>query len=134
MVKQISWRVIILSFVLVPSSLSLSAGAQENANSGKALYQSYCGSCHQMDGGGVPMMQPELIEIERANGPVGGVVEMILKGSSAIEPGMSDYGNEMPSFDYLSDDEIAFIASYVRTNFGNEGGKISTSDVKKLRN
>ncbi len=102
-------------------------------SSGKQLYMNNCGSCHQMDGGGVPMMQPELIEIERAKDPVGGIVEMILKGSAAIESGMSDYGNEMPSFDYLSNSEIALIASYVRSNFGNNGMAVSEADVEKLR-
>lgn len=109
-------------------ALSLAA-----ADKGKALYETNCGTCHQMDGGGVPMMQPELIEIERAEDPIGGVVEMILLGSAAIEPGMSDYANEMPAFDYLSDEDIALIATYIRTNFGNNGQKISTTDVKMLR-
>ena len=103
------------------------------ADQAKKLYETNCGTCHQMDGGGVPMMQPELIEIERAGNPIGGVVEMILKGSAAIEPGTSDYANEMPAFDHLSDSEIALIATYVRQNFGNSGKKISTTDVKRLR-
>lgn len=100
---------------------------------GKQLYENYCGSCHQMDGGGVPMMQPELIEIDRALDPVGGVIEMILKGSTAIEPGLSDFANEMPSFDYLGDDEIAQIATYVRLSFGNNGKAVSPVDVKQQR-
>lgn len=113
--------------------MSTVSAAEDSGQTGKQLYESYCGSCHQMDGGGVPMMQPELIAIERAAGPVGGVVEMILKGSAAIEPGMSDYGNEMPSFAYLPDDEIALIATYVRTNFENSGGPVTAAGVKKQR-
>ena len=107
--------------------------ADDALRTGKALYETTCGSCHQMDGGGVPMMQPELIESERANGPVGGVIEMILKGSDAIEPGMSEFSNLMPSFDYLSDNDIAVIASYVRTHFENTGGSVTADDVRTRR-
>ncbi|MEX0298147.1 MAG: cytochrome c [Kordiimonas sp.] len=116
-------------FVVAVSIVSHAAAALD----GKQLYIANCGTCHQLDGGGVPMMQPELIQIERAKNPVGGVVEMILKGSAAIEPGLSDYGNEMPAFDYLSNTEIALIASYVRSNFGNEGNAVTEADVKRLR-
>ncbi len=100
---------------------------------GQALYRANCGGCHQADGGGVPMMQPELIGSARANGNKGGVIEMILLGSVAIEPGMSDYSNEMPSFGHLSDTEIALIATYVRTHFENTGGSVTADDVRTLR-
>lgn len=122
-----------IMLAVVSIFVSASVAAEPSQGTGKALYESYCGSCHQMDGGGVPMMQPELIEIERASDPVGGVVEMILKGSAAIEPGMSDFSNEMPAFDYLKDDEIASIASYVRSHFGNMGKAVTVQDVKTLR-
>lgn len=97
------------------------------------LYETHCGVCHQLDGGGVPMLQPELIGRPRANGPKGGVINVILQGSAALLPTESDYGNEMPSFAHLSDLEIALIASYVRTNFSNNGGPVTADDVKSLR-
>lgn len=97
------------------------------------LYEEHCGVCHQLDGGGVPMLQPELIGRPRANGPKGGVIDVILKGSRALAPTESDYGNEMPSFAHLSDLEIALIATYVRTNFQNSGGPVTADDVKPRR-
>lgn len=98
----------------------------------KELYEIHCGTCHQMDGGGVPMMQPELISSPRANGAKGGVIDMILKGSAALsEPG--DYMSTMPGFEFLTDKEIASIASYVRTNFENTGGPVTALDVSKRR-
>lgn len=101
--------------------------------SGKSLYTQHCSSCHQADGGGVPMMQPELIATDRANGPVGGVVEMILFGSEAIDPEESVSSNEMPAFGHLSDKEIALIATYVRTHFENEGGGVKPEQVGQVR-
>lgn len=121
----------VLSLVLAAMFAAGPATAGEDG--GQALYTMHCGSCHQMDGGGVPMMQPSLIAIDRATGSVGGVVEMILKGSEAIEPGMSDYSNLMPSFAHLSDAEIAAIATYVRQNFENSGAPVSTADVQAQR-
>lgn len=99
----------------------------------KRLYDTHCGVCHQLDGGGVPMLQPELIGRPRANGPKGGVIDVILQGSKALAPTESDYGNEMPSFDTLSDLEIALIASYVRTHFENNGGPVTADDVQSRR-
>lgn len=100
---------------------------------GKVLYETHCAACHQFDGGGVPMLQPELIGKPRANGPVGGVIDMILFGSEAMGPNDEDYSNEMPSFAHLTDKEIALIATYVRTHFENAGGLVTSDDVKPRR-
>ncbi len=99
----------------------------------QALYEENCGVCHQVDGSGVPFMQPELIESPRANGDKGQVIQMILKGSKAVTPGTSEFENEMPGFDYLTNEQIALIATYVRTNFDNQGGTVSPDDVARER-
>lgn len=112
---------------------TLGAGAADDTN---ALYDTHCGTCHQFDGGGVPFMQPELIGSPRANGPVGGVIEMILLGSKAVDRSdgsVSDFQNTMPPFDYLSDEDIQELASYVRTHFSNTGGPVSLADVQRVR-
>lgn len=119
---------ILAAFALVGFSFPL--GADDN---GRALYEEHCASCHQFDGGGVPMMQPALIGSARANDEVGGVIEMILRGSDAVDPDMSEYANFMPAFDYLTDNEIALIATYVRTNFENIGGPVTPDDVAARR-
>ena len=105
----------------------------DGEKTGKFLYESNCSVCHQLDGGGVPMMQPELFAIERATGPVGGIIDMILKGSEAVEPGTSDFSNEMPAFTHLTDNEIAAIAPYVRENFESRGGAVTSAQVKFVR-
>ena len=110
---------------------SVSVSAQDDA--GKTGYETHCAVCHQYDGGGVPFMQPELFERPRANGAKGGVIDMILFGSKAPGAGQGEYSNEMPSFDFLSDKEIAAIATYVRTNFENNGGAVTADDVKPRR-
>jgi mono/diheme cytochrome c family protein len=125
-------------FVAALAVLTLSGGAlaqdgEADGGTGQALYEANCAACHQYDGGGVPMMQPELILSPKANGDVGEVIDMILLGSAAVPAGTSEYSNEMPAFDYLSDEDIALIASYVRTHFDNTGGAVTAADVRERR-
>lgn len=121
------------SFFLMAALAGTGVPAVAQDTDAKRLYEEHCGVCHQYDGGGVPMLQPELIGRPRANGPKGGVIDVILQGSTALAPTESDYGNEMPSFAHLSDLEIALIASYVRTHFENNGGPVTADDVKSRR-
>ncbi|UTW55969.1 cytochrome c [Kordiimonas sp. SCSIO 12610] len=123
------------AFAMALTILSSYAQAEDQItiDLGKALYEENCGVCHQVDGSGVPFMQPELYGSPRANGDKGGVIQMILKGSKAVEPGTSEFENEMPGFEYLTDEQIALIATYVRTNFENTGGKVTPQDVASER-
>ena len=127
----------ILGAALAGAALSASVAAQEPQTSqpqmGKALYEENCAVCHQYDGGGVPFMQPELFGSKRANTPKGGVIDMILFGSAAEGAGQGDFSNEMPGFDFLTNKEIALIATYVRTNFENNGGAVTVDDVQPRR-
>ncbi|WP_374764161.1 c-type cytochrome [Yunchengibacter salinarum] len=111
--------------------LALLAPARALAADGEALYRTHCASCHMVDGGGVPMMQPALIDSPRANGDKGAVVALILRGSAAVEN--SQFNNEMPAFKQLTDDEIAALATYVRTHFNNSGGAVGADLVRRQR-
>ena len=42
------------------------------------------------------------------------------------------FNSAMPNFS-LSDEEIAAVLSYVRSNFGNAGSKVTTADVQRIR-
>ncbi|WP_121939646.1 c-type cytochrome [Eilatimonas milleporae] len=119
--------------VMTLSAAVSAAAVSATGDRGQRLYLEHCGTCHLPDGSGVPMMQPALDGSERAGGPVGGVIEMILMGSSAVPPGESFFNAEMPAFDHLSDEDIASIATYVRTHFGNTGGPATAADVQRLR-
>jgi len=43
------------------------------------------------------------------------------------------YSNAMPSFSQLSNEEIAFVATYIRNSFGNMADAVSASDVATVR-
>ncbi len=80
------------------------------------LYLNNCASCHQLDGQGIKGKIPALANngSVKAQGPQN-VVKVILAGLPA-----TDTFGPMPSFAaYLDDGQVAAIANYVRTKWGN---------------
>ncbi|MBC7654871.1 MAG: cytochrome c, partial [Oligoflexus sp.] len=43
------------------------------------------------------------------------------------------YTNPMPAVNYLSDQQIADVLTYVRNSFGNKASAISAAEVKTVR-
>jgi mono/diheme cytochrome c family protein len=41
--------------------------------------------------------------------------------------------NMKPLYDALDDEQVAAIANYVRSSFGNRGGSVSADDVERQR-
>ncbi|GER07271.1 hypothetical protein GCM10007972_14800 [Iodidimonas muriae] len=100
---------------------------------GKAVYEQHCLSCHQADGGGVPMMQPELWGSRRINGPDTALIDFVLGGSASLPDEERAYSNEMPGFDHLSDAELAAVLSYIRSRFENDAPAIAARDIAARR-
>ena len=107
--------------------------ADEASNSGAELYQTHCLSCHQFDGGGVPMQQPELINGYYTMGPTGELIQFVLEGTASRENWDSEWQNRMPAFDFLDDKQLSTVLTYIRNNFSNKGSAISEADVKNIR-
>ena len=99
---------------------------------GQALYNQYCLACHQIDGSGVPNMQPSLIGSERlASHDEEFLIRLMLQGSEWIED--RQYNNLMASFAFLSDEEIAHALNYSKARFANAEPSITAQDVGQLR-
>ena len=109
------------------------ASSVEPAETDKELYNRVCGVCHQVDGYGVPFMQPALVDSARLTGDAEWTLEIIFKGSSAIPEGVSEYDNQMPRFSGLKDEDIARIASYVRRAFGGQPDPVTLDAVRGYR-
>ena len=102
--------------------------------SGKAIYEKYCLTCHQADGGGVPNMNPPLIKTSYVLGDKARLIKVVLNGfSESVDIEGESYSNVMPSHDFLKDQEIAAVLTYVRKNFTNKAGPITTAQVKAVR-
>jgi glucose/arabinose dehydrogenase/mono/diheme cytochrome c family protein len=108
-----------------PDSMS-SASAQ--------LYIQYCASCHKEDGKGVSGSFPSLVESSLVKGNKKSLVKFLEKGSAGTTDNHTKAKEQkMPAFDFLNDEKLAIILSYIRNNWGNKYGDILPAEVKQLR-
>src|SRR5262245_14548755 len=116
-------------------TVSVLAAQPAKAVDGGQIFAAQCAACHQATGAGIPGVFPPLAGSEWALGKDALVVQILLHGiSGGIEVKGTTYNGAMPPFgDKLSDDEIAAVASYVRSAWGNGAGKIEAATVKTAR-
>ena len=108
--------------------------AKASAERGKKVYEQYCLTCHQVDGSGVPNLNPPLIKTSYVLGDKTKMVQVILKGMLSTTPIDDDYySNNMPPHNFLKDQEIADVLTYVRSNFGNKASAVTAAEVKAIR-
>lgn len=101
---------------------------------GKKVYDLYCATCHQSDGGGVQRMNPPLIKTKYVLGNKEELIKIILKGmNEPIEIDGEDFENPMASHSFLSDVQIADVLNYIRNSFGNNASEILPVHVKEVR-
>jgi len=104
--------------------------------SGERVYRQHCLTCHQPYGGGVPGLQPPLTGSEVVTGDIDYLVEMLVRGvRSGPEslPGSDEWSSSMPSFDFLSNEEIAAVLTHVRTSWGNDAAAATAEEVAEAR-
>ncbi len=90
---------------------------------GRALYDGNCAQCHQASGSGVPNAIPNLAGNAAV---VATLPNSVIAPMTNGEPGGGTYG-AMPSFaGALSNAEMADIANYARTSWGNAGSANAT--------
>ncbi|SEW32004.1 c-type cytochrome [Chitinophaga arvensicola] len=131
---------IILTGVALSAALSFLAAqtkkpvAGSSVARGKKVYEQYCLTCHQVDGSGVPHLNPPLIKTTFVLGEKPALVQVILKGMQSSVPIDDEYySNNMPPHNFLKDQEIADVLTYVRNNFGNKAGAVTAAEVKAIR-
>ena len=101
---------------------------------GKAVYTQNCATCHQVDGHGVPNMNPPLIQTSYVLGDKAKLIKIVLNGfNEDVEINGNTYSNTMASHDFLKDQEIADVLTYIRNSFGNKASAVSVAMVKNLR-
>ena len=101
---------------------------------GKKVYTQYCMSCHQVDGGGVPGLNPPLEKTAHVLGSKTKLIRIILKGMNTHEEIDGEtYSNIMAPHDHLTDQQIADVLTYVRNSFGNKATVVTPGDVKYVR-
>ncbi|HIH2747083.1 cytochrome c [Burkholderia aenigmatica] len=102
---------------------------------GSATYMTYCSSCHAANGGG----RGGLLALLAANSAITGndassLVNVILNGSPApVVDGIPGAYRMPASRVILSDQEIADVATFVRTGWGNDSSAVTAKQVSALR-
>lgn len=101
---------------------------------GKKVYTETCLTCHQVDGLGVPNMNPPLVKTEYVLGNKTRLIKIVLNGfNEDVEINGNTYSNNMPSHDFLTDQQIADVLTYVRNSFSNKAPYITAAQVKAVR-
>jgi mono/diheme cytochrome c family protein len=107
---------------------------KESMERGKKVYDQYCMACHMPDGTGVPRLNPPLVKTSYVIGDKTTIIEIILKGFDAqVEIEGEYYQNTMAPHDFLTDEQIADVATFVRNSFGNKSSVVIPADVKTVR-
>jgi len=114
----------------VPQQLS----AQVTA-AGRKLYLSYCTACHQREGQGVAPYFPSLREsLKVTQDEPNDMLATILLGAPADPSEAYSQHVVMPSFGtLLNDAQIAAVASFIRTSWGNNASVVTPEQVARLR-
>ena len=118
----------------VAKTANASGNVQLSVSRGEAVYQTYCLSCHQTDGSGVPNLNPPLIQNDWVLGPKNRLIDQVLQGSHGkVEIDGETFHNTMPPMGHLTDQQIADVITYVRKSFGNNASVATPGEVKALR-
>jgi mono/diheme cytochrome c family protein len=112
-----------------------SAPGETVMNAGAAIYFDNCSACHVSDGSGVPRFFAPLAGSGKVNNEdATTVIRVILEGARAVPTKVHPTPLTMPAFDWkLTDEQVAAVATYVRSNWGNRGGAVSAGEVEDLR-
>ncbi len=132
-------RIVFVFGILAIGSLSFQQASvtqpdPKKIHPGKTIYDTYCLACHQEDGMGVPGMNPPLGKSEWVTGDKTRVIKVVLNGLDIpIEINGESYQNIMAPHDFLTNQQVADVLSYIRSNFGNQASAITAEEVQKIR-
>ncbi len=102
---------------------------------GKAVYMQTCFVCHQPEGQGVPGQIPPLAKSDFLSTLTkDDYIRGVLNGRTGqIVVNGQTYNGTMVPLNYLADDQIANVLTYVRNSWGNSGDAVTTEQVALIR-
>ena len=100
---------------------------------GEQLYLKNCSNCHQTNGTGLGLLYPPLNKSDYLHNNFEEVICILKNGKKGeILVNGKSFNKEMTGFPFLTDLEIAEIATYVYNSWSNERGIIEVSAVSKI--
>ena len=120
--------------VLVSCGGNKTPAGETGADPGREIYMKYCLACHQASGSGVQGMYPTLQKTDWVNGDKTRLIGLLLNGQQGeITVNGQVFKGVMPTHQFLTDEQIAEVLTYVRSNFGNTAGAILPQEVSAIR-
>ena len=100
---------------------------------GMAIYQKYCASCHKANGSGSEGFFPPISKTEGV-ADKDRLIKTVVGGlSGPLEVQGRIYNQEMPSFKFMTDKELADVLTYVRASFGNGLPIVTEKEISEYR-
>lgn len=101
---------------------------------GKQLFGAKCAACHQSTGLGVAGVFPPVAASEWVLGDEKILTNILLHGVNGemVVTGKT-YKGAMPAWNSLSDDELAAVLTYIRSDWGNAAPPIKAEIIKNQR-
>lgn len=106
---------------------------------GKRLFTANCAQCHQTTGLGQAGVYPPLVASEWVVGSKNRLISILHKGlAGALHVNGALYNNNMPAWGdgapiMLKDEQISAILTYIRSDWGNAAGPVTTEEVAAKR-
>ena len=103
---------------------------------GKRVYNQNCVACHQASGLGLPAVYPPLVNSDWVKDNPERLVKVVLAGlAGEVVVNGNTYNNAMTAFDRLTDQHIAAVLTYIRTDpeYQNSSYEVSEELVAKVR-
>ena len=111
--------------------------SDEQKAAGDALYKKHCEECHLASGRGAFLKAPPVAASAIVQGKdAASLINVTLYGAKVGKAGPTPFGawEDMPSFaTKMTDEEIATLSNFLRTNWDNKGGPVTAADVAKQR-
>ncbi len=110
------------------------AGGAAATADGKQIFAGKCSACHQATGAGLSGVFPPLVASEWVLGDDKVLINILLHGVNGemVVKG-NTYNGAMPAWKSMSDDDLAAVMTYIRTDWGNQGTPITAKAVQAQR-
>ncbi len=118
-----------------PAALAEGAAAGQRVANGSQIYAANCQACHQANGQGLPGVFPPLAGSPWVTDAPSTLTQILLHGlTGPIEVLGTTYNGAMPAFGkQLTDEEIAAVATHIRSQWGNSASPVNAVAVAAAR-
>ena len=100
---------------------------------GMRIYNLNCKVCHQSTGLGYPNTFPPLAKSDFLLDKEATIKQVLYGGSGEIVVNGISYNGTMPSFNKLSDQEVAHLLNFVYSSWGNAPTEVTPKEVFAVR-